>query len=74
MVKYLDHAKQSATDMFKTSSKRVIQKAVEATCNLVGNKITGKITNVSQHLQQNNWEIVTNEQDKEVHKRDIYLQ
>ena len=74
MVKYLDHAKQSATDMFKTSSKRVIQKVVEATCNLVGNKIAGKITNVSQHSQQNNWEIVTNEQDKEIHKRDIYLQ
>ena len=27
----LDHAKQSATDAFKTSSKRVIQKSAEAT-------------------------------------------
>ena len=29
--KLLDHAKQSATDAFKTTSKRVIQKTVEAT-------------------------------------------
>ena len=74
MLKYLDHAKQSATDMFKTSLKRAIQKAVEATCNLVGNRIAGKITKVSQHSQKNNSEIVTNEQGKEMHKKDIYLQ
>ena len=74
MLKYLDHAKQSATDTFKTSSKRVIQKAVEATCNLVGNRIAGKITKVSQYSKQNNSEIVTNEQDKEIHNKDIYLQ
>ena len=37
--KLLDHAKQSATYAFKTSSKRVIQKAAEATSHLTGNKI-----------------------------------
>ena len=40
----LDHAKQSATDVFKTSSKRVIQKTVEATSDLIGNKIAHQIT------------------------------
>ena len=29
--KLLDHAKQSATDAFKTTSKRAIQKTVDAT-------------------------------------------
>ena len=41
--KLLDHSKQSATDSFKTSSKRVIQKTVEATHNLTGSKIVDKI-------------------------------
>ena len=31
--KHLDHAKQSATDAFKTSLKRAIQKTAEATGN-----------------------------------------
>ena len=42
--KALDHAKQSATDAFKTSSKRVIPKIVEAARNLTGSNITDKIT------------------------------
>ena len=43
--KLLDHAKQSATDAFKTSSKRVIKKTVEATRDeITGNEITDKIT------------------------------
>ena len=33
--KLLDHAEQSATDAFKTSSKRVIQKKAEATADLI---------------------------------------
>ena len=57
--KLLDHAKQSATDAFKTSSKRVIQKAVEATGDLIGNKIVDKITRSSKTSPQNNLE--TNE-------------
>ena len=43
--KLLDHAKQSTTDAFKTASKTAIQKAAEATCDLIGNKITDSITN-----------------------------
>ena len=44
--KLLDHAKQSATDAFKTDSKRAIQKTAEATSDLVGNKIADRITKV----------------------------
>ena len=49
--KLLDHAKQSATDDFETSSKRVIQKTAEVTNDLIGNKIDDKITRVSKLLQ-----------------------
>ena len=37
--KPLDHAKQSATDVFKTASKRATQKTAKATVDLIGNKI-----------------------------------
>ena len=46
--KLLDHAKQSATDALKTSSKRVIQKIAEATVDLNGNKIANNIKKDSQ--------------------------
>ena len=46
--KRLDHAKESATDAFKTSSKRVIQKRVEAISDLIGNRFAHKITRVSK--------------------------
>ena len=44
--KLLDYAKQSATDAFKTASKRAIQKTAEATDDLIGIKIANKITKV----------------------------
>ena len=44
--KLLDYAKQSATDVLKTTSKRVIQKTTESTSDLIGNKIADKITKV----------------------------
>ena len=40
--KLLDHAKKSATDAFKTTSKRVIQKAAEETGDLINNKKVNK--------------------------------
>ena len=46
--KRLDHAKKSATDALKTSSKNVLQKTV-----LIGNKIADKITKILKNLQQN---------------------
>ena len=63
-----DYAKQSATDSLKTTSKRVIPKIAEATSDLIGNTIANKITKVSKHSQQNNSEIVTNLNDKEIPK------
>ena len=40
--KLLNHAKQSATDAIKTSSKRFIQKTAEVTGDLIGNKIANR--------------------------------
>ena len=72
--KLLDHAKASATDSLKSFFKRVIQKTAKSTCDLIGNKITNKITKVSKSLQQNNSETGTNENDKEIPKENMYLQ
>ena len=58
------HAKQTATDTFKTSSKRVIYKAAEPTGDLISNKTANRITKVSKNLQQNISKTVTKE-----HKR-----
>ena len=44
--KLFDHAKESATDALKTSSKRVIQETAEATGDMTGNKIVKKITKI----------------------------
>ena len=51
--------KGSTTDALKTASKRAIQKIVEATGDLIGNKIADSITKVSKTSLQNNSE--TNE-------------
>ena len=59
--KRIDHAKQFATDVFETASKRVIQKTTEATDNLIRNKIADKITRVSKTFPKNNLE--ANEED-----------
>ena len=47
--KLLHHAKQFATDAFKTGSKRTIQKTAEATGDLIRNKIVNEITKVSKN-------------------------
>ena len=68
--------KESATDAFKTISKRAIQTTAEATGDLIGYKIAnevtklydGKITRVSKNSQQSISEAVTNENDKETPK------
>ena len=55
--KLFDHAKQSATDAFKTASKKkkqTIQETVEATGDLIGNKIWAKITKGLKTSSQNN--------------------
>ena len=58
--KPLDHAKQYATDVFKSFSKRVIQNTAEANDDLIGNKIADKITRSSNTSTQNN--LKTNEE------------
>ena len=45
-----DHAEKSATDALKTSSKRALQKATEATGGLICNKIDYRITKVFTKL------------------------
>ena len=57
--------KKSATDE-KTDLKWAIQKATEATGDLIGEKVANRITKVSNNSQQNNPETITNENDKEI--------
>ena len=64
----LDHAKKSATDPLKISSKRATQKTGEATGDLIGNKIANKITKFSKTLLNNNSETINNEHDKKIPK------
>ena len=68
MHQKLDHAKQSATDALKTSSKTVIQIKAEETGDLIGNRNANKIKRVSKNSQQNNSKIITNKHDKEIPK------
>ena len=46
----LDHAKQSATNAFKTASRREIKTRAKATGDLIGNTIANKIAKVSKTL------------------------
>ena len=55
--KRLDYAKQSATDVLKTASK----KTAEAAGDIIGNKIADRAAKVSKTLPQNNPE--TNEEE-----------
>ena len=66
--KLLNHAKKSAADALKTSSKKVIQKTAETTGDLIDNKIVDIFTKASKNSQQNNSETVTNENVKEIPK------
>ena len=45
--------KKPTTDAINTSSKRAIPKTAEATGDLIGNKISDKITSVSTELHSN---------------------
>ena len=54
--------------MFKTSTKRTIQKTAETTGDCIGNKVADKIMKVSKNSQQNNSDTIANENDKEIPK------
>ena len=70
--KLLDTAKKSTTDPIKTASKRAIQKTAEATDDLIGNKITDKITSVSKKVQNNELK-AGNGIPKDVPKKKMYI-
>ena len=57
-VKYsqygIDHAKQSATEVFKTASKSAIQRTAGTTGDFIGNKNPDKITKVLKTSPQKN--------------------
>ena len=71
--KLLDIAEKLTTDAVKIASKGTIQKLAEATGDLIGNKITDKITSVSKKstkkLEKDN---INNE--LELSKKDAYIQ
>ena len=62
----LDDAKQPATGRIKASPKRVIQKSLEATGDLIVNKTADKIRKVSKHSQQHNSEKARSDHDTEI--------
>ena len=79
--KLLDHTKQSATDTFKTASKRAIQNAVEATSDLIGSKIADVVAKsyaVAKSYNDNSNKITSNpetaSQTEEIPKEDIQPQ
>ena len=59
--KLLDSAKKSTTDSIKTASIRAVQKTVQATGDLIGNKTADKITSApkksTKELQNNETEV-----------------
>ena len=68
--KRFDSTKRSATDVSKTALKREFKKTAGATFDLIGNKISDKITNTSS---QNVVEFNTTLQMKSVIPREIYI-
>ena len=72
--KIFDHAKQSATDAFKTTSRRAIQKSAQVVVDLVDNEIANEFRKVSRTWSQNDLETENTGCDKENVKKDLYLQ
>ena len=70
----LDHAKESVKDALKISSKRVIQKAAEATGDLIGNKTAIKITRLYQVYNKLIQKQLQTSMIMKYLKNDIYLQ
>ena len=79
--KLLTHAKKSATDVLKTTSKRVIQKTAKANGDLISNKIADKITKsqtfhhkiIQKRLQMNMINEIPNERYIYFQKKDRKL-
>ena len=62
--KLFDSARKSTTDAIKTTSKTAIQKRVEATVDLIGNKIIDKIPSVSKKNLQKNYQVMIKQKKK----------
>ena len=71
--KLVDTAKKSATDAIKIASKRAIQKAAEATEDLVGNKIADKIASVSKKKSNNKNNNNNNDDAELATHKEIYI-
>ena len=70
--KLLDSARKFTIDAIKTASKRAIQEAVEATGDLIGNKIADKITSVSKNksaIELHNDETKEEDVERTTHKK-----
>ena len=63
--KLLDPAKKSTTDAIQTTSKRAIQKTVEATNDLIGNNIADKTTSTQKKSSK---EIPNDETEVDIEK------
>ena len=46
--KLMDTATKTGIDAIKTASKRVVKKTAEATEDLIGNKVAGKVTSIGK--------------------------
>ena len=66
----LKHLQQMRLKLLR---KEQFKKTAETTCDLIGNKVADRITKVSRNSQQNKSEKVTNEHDKVIHKKKIYI-
>ena len=53
----MDTAAKTGIDAAKTASKRVVQKAVEAKIDLIGNKIADKIASIGKPKEKEKTEI-----------------
>ena len=76
--KLIDRAKNSATSVFSTASKRAIKKTAEATDDLIGNKSTDKVTRAikSKSISPTQTEDTTNnllEIPKEIYKTNLKI-
>ena len=71
--KFLIEVKKSANEAIKIVSKKAVQKAPEATGDLIGNKIADKITSISKKTIK---ELPINNEDVEIttRKKDLYHQ
>ena len=57
----MDTAKKQGTNFTKTAGKKIVQKSVEATGDLIGNKIADKITSLGKSKKTKKKESEANE-------------